>query len=56
MPGDVIVKIARRSAAGFKSIREIMTLFEAKEGTKYEIEISRSGKRSKLSLTLESYI
>jgi hypothetical protein len=33
-----------------------MTLFEAREGTKYRIDISRSGKRSMLSLTLESYI
>lgn len=55
-PGDVIVEIAGASAARFKGIREITTLFEAKEGTTYAIEISRGGKRSKLSLTLETYI
>jgi predicted metalloprotease with PDZ domain len=56
-PGDVIVKIARaRRAIRFNNVREIMALFEAREGTKYRIDISRSGKRSMLSLTLESYI
>lgn len=55
-PGDVIVEIAGASAARFKGIREITALFEAKEGTTYAIEISRGGKRSKLSLTLETYI
>jgi C-terminal processing protease CtpA/Prc len=56
-PGDVIVKIARaRRAIRFNNVREIMALFEAREGTKYRIDISRGGKRSMLSLTLESYI
>jgi predicted aspartyl protease len=55
-PGDVIMRIAGTRAALFKSIREVMALFEAKEGTKYRIEISRGGKISKLSLTLEKYI
>ncbi|MCX5754406.1 MAG: aspartyl protease family protein [Candidatus Krumholzibacteria bacterium] len=55
-PGDLIVGIAGMNAVRFKSIREIMTLFEAKEGTTYRIEISRGGKRSKLLLTLESYL
>ncbi|MFA4947399.1 MAG: aspartyl protease family protein [Candidatus Krumholzibacteriia bacterium] len=55
-PGDIIVEIADVRAGRFKSIREIMALFEATEGTNYQIEISRGGKRSKLSLTLEAYI
>jgi len=56
-PGDVITRIARaRRAIRFKSVRDIMTLFEAREGTRYRIDISRGGKRSMLSLTLESYI
>jgi C-terminal processing protease CtpA/Prc len=56
-PGDVITRIGRaRRAIRFKSVRDIMTLFEAREGTKYRIDISRSGKRSMLSMTLASYI
>jgi len=55
-PGDVIVRIAGRRAARFENIREIMSLFEAKEGTRYVFEISRGGKISKLSLKLEAYI
>jgi predicted aspartyl protease len=55
-PGDVIVEIAGAKTVRFKSIREIMALFEAAEGTTYQIELSRGGKRSRLSLKLESYI
>ncbi len=56
-PGDVITRIARaRRAIRFNGVREIMALFEAREGTKYRIDISRSGKRYLLSLTLQSYI
>jgi C-terminal processing protease CtpA/Prc len=55
-PGDVIVEIAGTRAERFESIRSIRELFEAKEGTKYRIVISRGGRRETLSLTLETYI
>jgi len=55
-PGDVIVKVAGSKAERFGSIQEIMTLFEAKDGTAYTIEITRSGRKKVVSLTLAEYI
>jgi predicted aspartyl protease len=55
-PGDIIVEIAGTRAERFESIRSIRELFEAKEGTRYRIVISRGGKRETLPLTLEAYI
>lgn len=55
-PGDVIEEIDGTKQGRFESIRSIMALFEAKEGTKYAIVISRGGKSMRLSLTLEAYI
>ena len=54
--GDIIVKVARMKAERFKDMRELLSLFEAKEGTTYPIEIMRSGRRLKLALTLADYI
>jgi len=54
--GDIIVTVARTKAERFKDIRELLTLFEAKEGTMYPIEILRNGRRVKLSLRLADYI
>jgi hypothetical protein len=55
-PGDRIEHIAGTSAARFASLRAITALFEAAEGTTYEIGIARSGGKKILSLTLASYI
>jgi hypothetical protein len=55
-PGDRIERIAGTRAARFASLREIAVLFEAAEGTTYDIEITRSGGSTILSLTLASYI
>ncbi len=55
-PGDRIERIAGTDASRFESLRAIMELFEAAEGTAYDIEIARSGGNKTLSLTLASYI
>ncbi len=55
-PGDRIERIAGTSAGRFPSLREVLAMFEAAEGTIYEIEVSRSGGAKTLSLKLASYI
>ena len=55
-PGDILAKVAGTKTQRFKSIQEIMSLFEAKDGTTYSIEITRGGKKKVVSLTLAEYL
>jgi predicted aspartyl protease len=55
-PGDLIVKIAGSRTKAFKSLDEIMSLFEARAKTSYRIEFMRNGRRKTVSLTLAEYI
>jgi predicted aspartyl protease len=50
--GDILLTVGGTRAAQFESIREIMSLFEASEGTTYTIEISRAKETIQKTLTL----
>jgi predicted aspartyl protease len=54
--GDTIVRVDGTKAERFKSLRELMVLFEARDGTTYTIEITRGGAGKKVTLTLAQYI
>jgi predicted aspartyl protease len=53
---DVILAVGGKQASTFPSIEELMKLFEAKDGTKYRIDISRDGKKQSIDLTLRQYL
>jgi len=54
--GDIIRKVGKTRASRFGSIRAVMDLFEAKEGTAYSIDLERAGKKMHVTLTLSEYI
>jgi hypothetical protein len=55
-PGDIVLAVDGKKAERFGSIREILSLFEANEGTKYLIELSRAKKKMQTTITLAEYI
>jgi predicted aspartyl protease len=56
LSGDVILSVGGRKAERFGSLRELMELFEAKDGTSYRLEIRRGGASVKTTIVLERYI
>jgi predicted aspartyl protease len=55
-PGDILIALDGRKASEFESVRDIMKLFEASEGTEYRIDISRSKNPMQVALRLANYI